>query len=444
MTGERRDDVGQALRALAHPVTVGSLVVMALNDHMLKQAWPGFVTGKLSDVAGLVVAPLVLAVVLAAARVPRAVVVSVALTGAVFAWVKTTALGSDVASAAWSAVAGTSYLRADPTDLLALPALFVALRVHRLAGRPRPPFRTRAMSAVGSVVLPFAVLATAATSPCDDGAYARDVVVLQGLWPKPDGRLHHDRRLVYFRGWYELRVLGDRVAIRRLSTSERDRVDEDAAAEVDRTFAACDPAQSQRCWTSVDPEGSPEADPTTVERVLVWASTDGGMSWDAEVVLDAADVARVRGSAGEVCGKPLRLAPGPLAVLATDEGPAVALTMESAGVAVRSSDGDWAWIPAAKFEAVRKGALREEQATPTDPEPREPVLPSEVLSPVTPVLPAEGDDTAAPTPTRPSPSPAETCASPVLVTVTPDPRNGEPFADRRCPAPPPSPDAPGS
>ena len=37
-------------------------MLLALNDHVLKQAWPGWVTGKLSDVAGLVVAPAVLAV----------------------------------------------------------------------------------------------------------------------------------------------------------------------------------------------------------------------------------------------------------------------------------------------------------------------------------------------------------------------------------------------
>ena len=48
-------DLRTALRALAHPGSVLALVVLVLNDHVLKQAWPGLVTGKLSDVAGLVV-----------------------------------------------------------------------------------------------------------------------------------------------------------------------------------------------------------------------------------------------------------------------------------------------------------------------------------------------------------------------------------------------------
>ena len=66
----------QAVRALASPGFVLALVVLVLNDHVLKQAYPGWVTGKLSDVAGLVVAPLLLAVPLTLLRVPRALPVS--------------------------------------------------------------------------------------------------------------------------------------------------------------------------------------------------------------------------------------------------------------------------------------------------------------------------------------------------------------------------------
>jgi len=36
--------------------------VLAVNDHVLKAAWPGVVTGKLSDVAGPVVVAIVIAV----------------------------------------------------------------------------------------------------------------------------------------------------------------------------------------------------------------------------------------------------------------------------------------------------------------------------------------------------------------------------------------------
>ena len=36
-----------------------ALAVLVLNDHVAKAAWRGFVTGKLSDIAGLFLAPLV-------------------------------------------------------------------------------------------------------------------------------------------------------------------------------------------------------------------------------------------------------------------------------------------------------------------------------------------------------------------------------------------------
>jgi hypothetical protein len=45
---------------LLNPVALAALAVLILNDRFLKTAWPGAVTGKLSDVAGLIVAPLAL------------------------------------------------------------------------------------------------------------------------------------------------------------------------------------------------------------------------------------------------------------------------------------------------------------------------------------------------------------------------------------------------
>jgi hypothetical protein len=45
---------------LLHPLALVALAVLILNDRFLKTAWPGELTGKLSDVAGLIVAPLAL------------------------------------------------------------------------------------------------------------------------------------------------------------------------------------------------------------------------------------------------------------------------------------------------------------------------------------------------------------------------------------------------
>lgn len=49
-----------AYRIASHPVFLAALVVLILNDHVLKTAYPGWVTGKASDFAGLIVFPLMM------------------------------------------------------------------------------------------------------------------------------------------------------------------------------------------------------------------------------------------------------------------------------------------------------------------------------------------------------------------------------------------------
>ena len=46
--------------ALLHPLVLGAVALLLLNDHVFKARWPSWWTGKLSDVAGLVMFPLVL------------------------------------------------------------------------------------------------------------------------------------------------------------------------------------------------------------------------------------------------------------------------------------------------------------------------------------------------------------------------------------------------
>jgi hypothetical protein len=61
LTSEARPrPIARPADGLLDPVALAALAVLIANDQLLKAAWPGVVTGKLSDVAGLVVAPLVL------------------------------------------------------------------------------------------------------------------------------------------------------------------------------------------------------------------------------------------------------------------------------------------------------------------------------------------------------------------------------------------------
>lgn len=46
--------------SLCHPLALASLALLLFNDHYLKQAWPSALSGKLSDLAGVFLTPLVL------------------------------------------------------------------------------------------------------------------------------------------------------------------------------------------------------------------------------------------------------------------------------------------------------------------------------------------------------------------------------------------------
>ena len=55
---------------ILHPVALAALIALVVNDHVGKPCYPGWVTGKLSDAAGLIVFPL-LACAVARPVVPR-------------------------------------------------------------------------------------------------------------------------------------------------------------------------------------------------------------------------------------------------------------------------------------------------------------------------------------------------------------------------------------
>lgn len=142
---------------LAHPLAIAAVGVLVLNDHVFKRAFAGWLTGKLSDVAGMVFFPLLLAsvvmVVAPKAARHRAEILAVACvaTAIVFAATKTFPWANELYRIAWAAMQwpfraarafwlhrptpalGRVSLVRDPSDLLAVPFVLVAYRL----GAPR-------------------------------------------------------------------------------------------------------------------------------------------------------------------------------------------------------------------------------------------------------------------------------------------------------------------
>jgi hypothetical protein len=118
-----------------HPVVLAAVIVLVVNDWVLKEHFHGAVTGKLSDISGLIFAPCVLSAAIGLAlravgrdgRVTRARAVACTVaTGAGFAAVKIWPTAAEWLAAALSHLGRPAEIYLDRTDLLALPALAVA------------------------------------------------------------------------------------------------------------------------------------------------------------------------------------------------------------------------------------------------------------------------------------------------------------------------------
>lgn len=117
-------------RALLTAPWLAALAVMGANDQWLKGAGilPGEVTGKLSDLAGMVVAPALLAALLGL-RSRRGLLWCHVAVGAVFAAIKLSPAAADAWSWVMGLVGNAWIITVDPTDLLALPMLALGWRV---------------------------------------------------------------------------------------------------------------------------------------------------------------------------------------------------------------------------------------------------------------------------------------------------------------------------
>jgi len=154
---------------LLRPLAIAAIAVLALNDHWLKAHYPGLVTGKLSDLAGLTFFPLLVVIAVDTVagawgrplpRTQRTVALAALVTATGFALVKlappaTAAFRWGLGALQWPAQAVWAALHGlpahgvvevaavtDPTDLLALPSVVLAVLIARRAGWSAAPRRS--------------------------------------------------------------------------------------------------------------------------------------------------------------------------------------------------------------------------------------------------------------------------------------------------------------
>ncbi|MCY4530455.1 MAG: hypothetical protein OXD46_15685 [Chloroflexi bacterium] len=180
--------VRRCTAALTHPVTVGALGLLLLNDLVFKALWSNpWTTGKLSDLAWVVFASPLLAFLLSpiarGSRTAERIVFVTAYAGlpVLYAAFNTFPVVHDVILWALSFAGGTGPgAPHDPTDSLVIPfGLAIAVWVWRRD----PPVSNSLRMRFGLLTAGVAALASVATSPIEPEAGVTAVEV------EPDGKI---------------------------------------------------------------------------------------------------------------------------------------------------------------------------------------------------------------------------------------------------------------
>ncbi len=174
-----------SLRALKHPLALLSIGLLLLNDHVLKAIVPSWLTGKLSDFAGLFFFPFLLAAMLAfpleGLQLPsrRIMALSCGLTALWFTLIKTAPVANEATEAFTSwLVGGPTRIVLDPTDLIALPIIWAA---WQLWVRLEQTSSQTSLGISACVSLGIAAFATMATAPCAPSMTAQKSVIVNNV-----------------------------------------------------------------------------------------------------------------------------------------------------------------------------------------------------------------------------------------------------------------------
>jgi hypothetical protein len=195
-----------SLVCLQHPLTILSIALLLINDHVLKIYFPSWLTGKLSDFAGLFFFPFIVAAglgfLLFKSNISQRLIGQFAFSIAAiwFLLLKTIPVANSLTSQFASSLIGSpSQFILDPTDLIALVALLPAWALWRM---PKPKMKLNIMA---YTALSIGVLASIATSPAawaignvTNLEYYKDGIVYAG----EKGRMGNDN-------WYPIAISMD-------------------------------------------------------------------------------------------------------------------------------------------------------------------------------------------------------------------------------------------
>jgi hypothetical protein len=161
----------KALACISHPLSIGAVLLLVLNDHLLRHFWPSWLTGKLGDFAWLFFFPFIAAAFLAwllparlQARQHWVGGLAFTLVGAVFFLAKTLPVfRTDIIKVMESVFGFPIAISDDVTDLVALLSLVPAVWLWKKSRAVSPKMLRPSL-----VLLASGVLLTMANMPQPD------------------------------------------------------------------------------------------------------------------------------------------------------------------------------------------------------------------------------------------------------------------------------------
>ncbi len=332
-----------SLRALSHPLSLAAIGLLLLNDHVLKAAAPSWLTGKLSDFAGLFFFPFVFIAILTIPfvggplrhRTPAWMpALAFGVTAIWFAAIKILPAANAVMAqvVGWFA-GGPVFIAPDATDVMALvslvPACLLWRRVVQTAtdddqrGLPAKS-QAPALDWKGLAALTLAAVATIATSPatCAELPRVKQVTVV-------DGQVYIGTKYPYSTKPQYVTTEGYRIYTVPIGTYPG--LIDALHKTITYPHIACDPTNQQQCYRIGPPDQVEE-------------SSDHGATWQISWrVPEARRTYIERYANASSCWGPASLDAGPydLAFVEHADGMEVVVAMGGQGLLVRTGDGVW-------------------------------------------------------------------------------------------------------
>jgi hypothetical protein len=321
------------LRALKHPFTLTAIVILLVNDHILKTAAPSFLTGKLSDFAGLFFFPILLATLLGLlfdrCKIPSHITTSLAfaITLAWFASIKTLPFTNHLTASAFNWLLGMPVqIVMDPSDLSALVMLWPAWRLWKKV--ESTPISS-SPNKFGYLALSLATLATIATAPCQpEYKVARLAVIGQDIVAF-NGRPSLDLSSTYDPSY--ARSTDGGLTWKPLVKPDQGIIDT-FKNPPNYPYTTCDPQKANNCYRANTLPG-------------VEASHDGGKTWQAAWRIPWGRVSFInrqrRGVIIASCRGEMDAGPYDLAFVPGNHGSTLVVAIGNEGALLRLPDGSW-------------------------------------------------------------------------------------------------------